>query len=78
MISQDELSLGYQVVTPVLTDLTCFSSVSSYPVTPRDLSLSVPHPLCHRACTLVVPPSRFPCSSHLPVIQVTTPISHVK
>lgn len=78
MVSQDELSLGCQVVTQVLTDLTCFSSVSSYPVTPREPSLSVPHSLCHRACTLVVPPSRFPCSSHLPVIQVTTPISHVK
>lgn len=69
MVSQDELSLGCQVVIQVLTDLTCFSSVSSYPVTPRGPSLSVPHSLHHRACTLVVPPSRFPCSSHLPVIQ---------
>lgn len=45
MVSQDELSLGCQVVTQVLTDLTCFSSVSSYSVTPRDPSLSVPHSL---------------------------------
>lgn len=78
MVSQDELSLGCQVVTQVRTDLTCFSSVSSYPVTPRDPSLSVPHSLCFRARTLVVPRSRFPSSSHLPVIQVTTPLSHVK
>lgn len=78
MVSEDELSLGCQVATQVLTHLTCFSSVSSYPVTPRDPSLSVPHSLCHRACTLVVPPSRFSYSSHLPVILLTTPISQVK
>lgn len=76
MASQDELPLCCQIVIQVLTDLTCFSSVSSYTVTPRDLSLSMPSSLCHRACTLEVPPSIFPCS-HLPVVQVTTPISHV-
>lgn len=77
MASQVELPLGCQTVIHSLTNLTCFSSVNSYTVTPRDPSIRMSSSLCHRACTLAVPPSRFPCS-HLPDIQVATPISHVK